>query len=166
MVSEVVCVLKYYFLGVFHHYFAFSPLNSYYFKIIFVVLRSVQRPLKDGTLCRTPRCGLCIKYFERDIVDTVCHASRENVTTQPNNREFLLHEGKVKRVEWIETLFLLFSVSRHITSMIIRGFWSRERLIMNETGFLLLKHCFYYLNWVHYDFYWYSGGLKWKSRRD
>jgi hypothetical protein len=41
------------------------------------------------------RGGLCFENFERDIVDTICHASRFTGTTRPNKPLFLLHEGKV-----------------------------------------------------------------------
>jgi len=33
----------------------------------------------------------------RDIVDTLCHASRRSDTTGPNKADFLLHEGRVRR---------------------------------------------------------------------
>jgi hypothetical protein len=33
----------------------------------------------------------------RDIVDTLCHASRRSDTTRPNKAGFLLHEGRVRR---------------------------------------------------------------------
>jgi len=41
---------------------------------------------------------LCSSNFERDIVDTLCHASRRSNTTRPNKAGFLLHEGRVRRV--------------------------------------------------------------------
>jgi hypothetical protein len=34
--------------------------------------------------------GLCCVNFERDIVDTLCHASRRSDTTGPNKAGFLL----------------------------------------------------------------------------
>jgi hypothetical protein len=41
---------------------------------------------------------LCHDNFKRDIVDTLCHASRRSDTTRPNKAGFLLHEGRVRRV--------------------------------------------------------------------
>jgi hypothetical protein len=41
---------------------------------------------------------LCSSNFERDIVDTLCHASRRSDTTRPNKAGFLLQEGRVWRV--------------------------------------------------------------------
>ena len=41
---------------------------------------------------------LCSLNFERDIVDTLCHASRKSATIRPNKAGFLLQEGRVQRV--------------------------------------------------------------------
>ena len=41
--------------------------------------------------------GLCCVNFERDIVDTLCHASRRSDTTRPNNVDFLLQEGRSRK---------------------------------------------------------------------
>jgi hypothetical protein len=38
---------------------------------------------------------LCHPNLERDIVDTLCHASRRSDTTGPNKADFQLQEGKV-----------------------------------------------------------------------
>ena len=44
---------------------------------------------------------LCCFNFERDIVDTLCHASRRSDTTRPNKSVFQLQEGRVRRVEML-----------------------------------------------------------------
>jgi hypothetical protein len=45
-----------------------------------------------------PGRSLCSPNFERDIVDTLCHASRRSDTTGPNKADFQLQEGKVGTV--------------------------------------------------------------------
>jgi hypothetical protein len=40
---------------------------------------------------------LCRSNFKRDIVDTLCHASRRSDTIRPNKPLFLLQEGRVQR---------------------------------------------------------------------
>ena len=54
--------------------------------------------------------GLCHSNFERDIVDTCCHASRNLATIGPNRPLFLLYEGKV----WKD---------RHETSVMLDSVW-------------------------------------------
>lgn len=57
---------------------------------------------------------LCSSNFERDIVDTLCHASRGSDTTRPNKAGFLLQEGRVWRVGQPEMQFKLVWPSRAV----------------------------------------------------
>lgn len=55
---------------------------------------SAQSYLSDDIVFMGIGGRLCFQNFERDIVDTSWHASRNTATIRPNKPSFLLHEGK------------------------------------------------------------------------
>ena len=61
---------------------------------------------------------LCHSNLERDIVDTLCHASWKSDTTRPNKAGFLLHEGRVRRVGMSGTLIQSFWSCRTIQTSV------------------------------------------------
>jgi hypothetical protein len=71
---------------------------------------------------------LCRSNFERDIVDTLCHASQRSDTTRPNKPGFQLQEGRVRRLGRLETQFKSFqrsvglqtSVGAHLNKQVSR----------------------------------------------
>ena len=69
--------------------------------IIFVQKKNAGRSHKHSLGVHVVFVGfgqcLCCFNFERDIVDTLCHASRKSATTGPNKSDFLLQEGKTQR---------------------------------------------------------------------
>jgi len=93
---------------------------------IFLDLESTHRALSSHTICERVRGGLCKKYFERDIVDTIWHASRKSATTRPNRPQFLLHEGEVWKDKRTESIF--GTVGSVLTSTFVQLGVERKRL--------------------------------------
>ena len=77
---------------------------------------------------------LCCLNFERDIVDTLCHASRKSATTRPNKSDFLLQEGKTQRPGILGLQFKLLWLSR--ASKLLFGSTSEQAW----TGKSLVQH--------------------------
>jgi hypothetical protein len=71
---------------------------------------SARSYLSNGTGFMRIGGDLGFENFERDIVDTSWHASRNTATTRPNNRHFLLHEGKAWKSEQVELILGLFNL--------------------------------------------------------
>jgi len=67
--------------------------------------RSCACPLKVCMVFVAFGVCVCHSNFKRDIVDTLCHASRRSDTIRPNKPHFLLQEGRVQRLKWLSRSF-------------------------------------------------------------